>query len=129
MSVTVINNIDISKVMAEWDERVKKALTDAAKIVEEDAKAKAPGHGKLAASIKQNVNGNVATIGSNLYYAKFVEKGTGIFAIGGGSEVKWRYKSADGTWHTTPGQSPKPFLEPALFNNKAKIFQCFVGVF
>lgn len=128
MSVTVINNIDVSKVIAEWDGMVKKALTEAATIVQEDAKAKAPGHGKLSASIKQSVNGNVATIGSSLYYAKFVEKGTGIFAMGGG-EAKWRYKSADGTWHTTPGQSPKPFLEPALFGNKAKILQCFVGMF
>ncbi len=38
----------------------------------------------------------------------------GIYAVGpGGSRAKnipWRYKDADGHWHTTKGQHAQPFL-------------------
>ena len=37
--------------------------------------------------------------------------------------VKWKvvnasYKDAKGEWHTTTGQKPQPFLEPALLDNE-----------
>ena len=53
----------------------------------------------------------VINIGSE--YAVYVNYGTGIYAVGpGGSRAKnipWRYKDADGHWHTTKGQHAQPF--------------------
>lgn len=130
MEVSFTNNINTSKVMNEWDAGLQKALTDAAKIVEDDAKSRARGHGKISGSISKNVTGNVATIGSDLFYAKFLETGTGIFSVGGGGrKTQWFHKDARDKWHRTHGQRPRPFLGPALLNNRAKIFQCFSEMF
>lgn len=49
--------------------------------------------------------------------------GTGIYAVGpGGSRAKnipWRYKDADGHWHTPKGQRAQPFWEPAIDEGRA----------
>ena len=53
-------------------------------------------------------------------YAPYVELGTGIFAQNGDGrqDVPWRYQDAEGNWHTTSGQRPQPFLQPALRDNE-----------
>lgn len=81
------------------------------------------GKGPLAASIAASVKKTKAQVGTNLEYAPYVELGTGLFAANGNGrkDVPWRYKDAKGKWHTTSGQHPKPFLQPAVDVNKANI--------
>lgn len=64
--------------------------------------------------------GNVKTVavGNNIFYAPYVELGTGIHA--GGRQTPWRYKGSDGNWHTTSGMPPRPFLRPAIENHIAE---------
>ena len=59
------------------------------------------------------------TIGSNLFYATYVELGTGIFAEkGNGRKTPWVWKDFNGKWHFTRGMKAandgKGFLRPAV---------------
>lgn len=91
--------------------------------------------GELRASITHDVNSNsqeiIGSVFSNLDYAPFEEKGTGIYAKGGnGRLTPWFYMSKAGKYkggHTTSGQNPHPFLEPARDNNKDKITKILGG--
>ena len=48
-------------------------------------------------------------------YSIFVERGTGIYAEGGGGrKTPWVYRAANGQYYTTEGMRPQPFLNPAL---------------
>lgn len=54
-------------------------------------------------------------IGTNLFYAVYVELGTGIFAEkGNGRKTPWIWKDFNGKWHFTRGMAPRPFLRPAV---------------
>lgn len=76
---------------------VEKGLTAAALLVEGDAKLRAPvDTGNLRSSINHQVDGDRATVGTNVEYAPHVEYGTSR-------------------------QSAQPYLEPALRDNKDKI--------
>ena len=114
-------------VKAEMQATMQKALESAALIVEASAKALAPvDSGELRDKIDHNVkntaNGPVATIGSPLDYALYVEYGTGEKAENGaGRKGGWSYQTPDGEWHHTNGMEPQPFLRPAFRNNKTKI--------
>lgn len=80
--------------------------------------------GILRASITFDVNREKlsCTIGTNVEYAPYYHEGTGIYAAGGrGRQTPWRYRTADGKWHTTAGQKPKPFLQNAVDANRGKI--------
>ena len=60
-------------------------------------------------------------IGTNNEYAAYVELGTGIYAEGGGGRpTPWVYQDANGNWHYTHGQKPKPFLKPAVTDHTDK---------
>lgn len=98
-------------------------LTKAALIVESEAKKKVPvNDGILRASINSQVSTDKAIIGSNLDYAPYVEYGTGVWAKNGnGRKTRWKYKDEQGNWHSSIGQHPQPFLNPALDNNRKKI--------
>lgn len=52
-------------------------------------------------------------VGTNVEYAPYVELGTGKY-YPGGRPTPWRYKDAQGNWHTTSGQEAQPFLQPAV---------------
>mgnify|MGYP003292472389 CR=1 FL=1 len=107
------------------EEAIGKALEKACLIVENDAKINCPvDNGQLRSSITHQIEGTTGIIGTNVEYAPYVEKGTGIYADGG-RETPWRYETADGEWHTTEGQKPQPFLEPALTANIGRIRDCF----
>lgn len=120
-------NLDklLSKLNKLSDMNLEEPLTKACLIVERAAKKNAPASsGELRQSITYEVSNNEGYVGTNLSYAPYVEFGTGIFAAeGNGRQDKWSYQDAEGKWHTTIGQKPKPFLEPALEENKAKITQ------
>lgn len=64
-------------------------------------------------------------VGSKLEYAIYVEMGTGLFAEKGNGrkDVPWRYQDETGKWWSTCGQHPKPFLRPALEDNKNKVIE------
>lgn len=102
-------------------------LTKACLLVENDAKINAPvDTGMLRNSISHRIEGDTGIIGTNQEYAPYVEFGTGVFAAAGdGRQERWSYMDAEGNWHTTIGQHPQPFLEPALKKNKKKITRLF----
>ena len=96
-------------------------------LVERDAKQNAPKDtGALARSIQSKVENNNGSIQGVVFtpleYAPYVEFGTGLFAESGGrTNVPWSYQDDEGNWHTTKGQSPQPYMRPAIDNNREKI--------
>lgn len=106
---------------------LKAGMNKACATVEKSAKEKAPkSGGDLRRSIKSEVNGGSGDIEgvvfTSLFYAPYVEYGTGLFAENGGrKDVPWRYKDDSGDWWTTYGMNPNPFMRPALDENKSKI--------
>lgn len=108
-------------------EKLRMAMGRACALVERSAKQKAPkGNGELARSITSKVEGSgtdiVGIIYTTLEYAPYVEYGTGLFAEEGGrKDVPWCYQDDEGEWHTTSGQHPKPYMRPALDENREEI--------
>lgn len=102
---------------------LNKALNNACLLVENEAKQRCPvGTGDLRNSITHEVEGNEGVVGTNVFYAPYVEYGTGIFSSeGNGRQTPWSYQDAKGEWHTTVGQKPQPFLNPALDANRDAI--------
>lgn len=66
----------------------------------------------------------VVKIGS--MYALYVNYGTGIYATKGSRahRIPWTYKDPNGKWHTTYGQMPQPFWEPAIDAGR-KVFESY----
>ena len=104
---------------------LEEALGRACAIVEADAKKKAPkGNGGLRNSITSKVEGEEGIVYTPLFYAPYVEFGTGLFAESGGrTDVPWCYQDDKGEWHSTSGMKPHPFLRPALNENREKIIE------
>ena len=77
--------------------------------------------GNLRNSITHEVveDENAVYIGTNNEYAAYVCLGTGKYAEGG-RPTPWVYQDANGTWHYTHGQKPKPFLKPAVTDHTDK---------
>ena len=124
--------MSIDKIIVKLDKlgniSVENALERACLIVENSAREKAPVNtGNLRNSITHTVNGNEGVVGTNVEYAPYVEFGTGLFSSQGDGrqDVPWRYQDAEGNWHTTSGQNPQPFLEPALNENRGRIQRIF----
>ena len=109
-------------------EKVENNVQKACLIVERAAKQNAPkGTGELRRSISSRVEINEGDITglvfSPLEYAPYVEYGTGLFAEGGNGrkDVPWNYQDDEGVWHSTSGMKPRPFLRPALEDNRIAI--------
>jgi HK97 gp10 family phage protein len=108
-------------------EAVEAALGRACALVERAAKEKAPkGTGELRRSITSMVEEQdgelVGVIYTPLEYAPYVEYGTGLFAEEGGrQDVPWHYQDDEGNWHSTSGMEPRPYMRPALDENRDKI--------
>jgi HK97 gp10 family phage protein len=107
---------------------VKAAITEASLFVEDVAREKAPkGAGDLRGSIesKVEVKGSEVhgTVFTPLFYAPYVEYGTGLFAEKGNGrkDVPWVYCDDAGNFHSTIGMHPQPFLRPALYENRETI--------
>lgn len=126
-----IENLDklISKL--EKLDNVNQAMEQACILVENEAKTKCPvDNGLLRNSIthyiEDNPNELVGVVGTNVEYAPYVEFGTGIYSsLGNGRQDRWKYKDAKGEWHSTIGQHPQPYLQPALEENRRKIEKMF----
>lgn len=124
----------ITKLISQWPECVEKALTSCGKYTMQDAGWRcSEDSGKLRASIKPEVkmesnkqDGGKVETGTNKKYAVYVEFGTGIYAENGkGRKTAWGY-FYEGTKHEkgfviTRGQKPKPFLRPAIDENRAEL--------
>ena len=110
-------------------DNIKDALGNACALVERSAKQKAPKDtGELRRSITSKVEGNGADIQGVIYtpleYAPYVEFGTGLFAENGGrQDVPWNYQDDEGEWHSTSGMKPRPFMRPALNENREEILR------
>lgn len=126
-----IENLDklISKL--EKLEDVNQAMEQACILVENEAKIKCPvDNGLLRNSITHYIEDNpdelIGVVGTNVEYAPYVEFGTGIYSsLGNGRQDRWKYKDAKGEWHSTIGQHPQPYLQPALEENRRKIEKMF----
>lgn len=109
--------------------KVERSLGKACALIERSAKTKAPkDDGVLRRSITSKVERNVDAIQGIVYtpleYAPYVEYGTGLFAEEGGRKnVPWHYQDDEGEWHTTSGQKPKPYMRPALDENREEILR------
>ena len=111
-------------------DKFERALGRACALVERDAKLKAPkGNGELRRSIESKVEHDgediQGVVFTTLEYAPYVEYGTGLFAEDGNGrkDVPWRYQDDKGKWHTTSGRHPKPFMRPALDENREQILR------
>ena len=111
-------------------QELERAMAKATLFVEGEAKKKAPrDNGDLARSITSKVETTggevVGTVFTPLYYAPYVEYGTGLFAEDGGGrkDVPWHYQDDKGEWHTTSGQHPQPFMRPALDENREQVIR------
>lgn len=109
----------------ESQDKLEGALGKACALVEKSAKEKAPKDtGELRRSITSKVENNEGIIFTPLLYAPYVEYGTGLFAVEGGrKDVPWWYQDDKGEWHSTSGQHPKPFMRPALDENREEILR------
>lgn len=111
-------------------QELERAMAKATIFVEGEAKKKVPRDtGNLANSITSKVETSggevVGTVFTPLYYAPYVEYGTGLFAEDGNGrqDVPWHYQDDKGEWHTTSGQHPQPFMRPALDENREQVIQ------
>ena len=157
MSVEIEN---IDAVLARLDgianpQKMGQALTQACMIVERQAKINAQGlsegDGTLAGSIASRVDGMEGVVYTPLFYAPYVEFGTGIEAEGGKGrqDVPWVYVKHSGKEggaqrsytpeeaaqtvaylrskgldaYMTSGQKPQPFMRPALDDNREKVLE------
>lgn len=104
-------------------QKLESALGKACAIVERSAKEKAPkGTGELRRSITSKVDNNEGIVYTPLEYAPYVEFGTGLFAESGGrTDVPWNYQDDEGNWHSTSGMKPRPYMRPALNENREQI--------
>ena len=102
---------------------IEKALGKACALVERSAKEKAPkDNGELRRSITSKVENNEGIVFTPLKYAPYVEFGTGLFAEEGGrKDVPWCYQDDEGEWHSTSGMKPRPYMRPALEENREEI--------
>ena len=133
MSVEIENMDSVIKALTNILDEKKfiAAMRKSCAMVERTAKQKAPkGDGilrrSITSSIQQEGDSIIGLIFTPLEYAPYVEYGTGLFAVNGGrKDVPWCYQDDEGEWHTTSGQNPKPFMMPALNENRAAIIENF----
>ena len=122
----------LDEVLKEFDvvgnsEKYFECLKKACALVEREAKKKAPkGIGELRRSITSKIDNGEGIIFTPLEYAPYVEYGTGLFAEDGGrQDVPWHYQDDEGNWHSTSGQHPRPYMRPALDENRENILRIF----
>lgn len=111
-------------------QKLEAAIGKACALVEREAKQAAPkGNGELRRSITSKIEKDGDDIRGIVFtpleYAPYVEYGTGLFAEnnGGRKDVPWSYQDDKGEWHTTKGMHPRPYMRPALDNNRDKILR------
>ena len=95
-------------------------VTQGASVIQSNARALAPKDtGNLINSIQIGVFVQdakaISDTGPTADYAKYVEYGTGVFALNGqGRKTPWTYQNPEGNWFTTRGAKAQPFMEPGF---------------
>lgn len=103
----------------------QKALLRGGAVFEAGAKEHCPvdtGHLRDSIHTEAETTARVAT-GTSLKYGPDVEFGTGPKgdpSVPHTTKEFWRYKDAEGNWHTSHGQPPQPFMRTAFAENKDK---------
>ena len=118
---------------------VGKGLEKTADLVQGEAKLLAPvgspkyGGGDLRDSIKvSDVKDRQIEVFTNCDHALFNEFGTGTKgdpAVPHTSKEKWVYKGTDGSFHTSYGMAPRPFMRPAAEKGRTLIGDVFDEVY
>ena len=110
-------------------EGIKAGLEKGCLEVERTAKQTAPKRdGALRRSIASRVeedDGIRGVVYTPLFYAPYVEYGTGLFAENGGrKDVPWTYYDDKlDIYVSTYGQHPMPYMRPALDENREEILR------
>lgn len=107
-------------------------LNKACALVERTAKQTAPKKdGELRRSITYKVEGLSGKVFTPLFYAPYVEYGTGLFSVhpmGGRKDVPWTYfDEKKQEYFKTYGQQPQPYMRPALDTNRDEILKLIRG--
>jgi HK97 gp10 family phage protein len=115
----------LDKLGGNVEKSTQKALLCGAAVFEAGAKAYCPiDTGQLQESIHtQMMDESAASVGTNVKHSIFVEFGTGPKgdpSVPHTTKEFWRYKDAEGNWHTSHGQPPQPFMRTAFSENKDK---------
>lgn len=110
------------------EDSIKAGLEKACLAVERTAKQTAPKvDGTLRNSITSKVEGLTGMVYTPLFYAPYVEYGTGLFSNhpqGGRKNVPWIYYDEKlNEYIATSGQHPQPYMRPALDANRDKIIE------
>lgn len=131
MSITLTSNNIIIKEKIKGG--IEKALYAAGLFLVAKAKEKARiDTGRLVGSINFELidDGRIGVrIGTNVEYAIYIEKGTGIYAIdGNGRKTPWIYTDEEGNTHRTVGSRPYPFLTPAIEENMQEVTRIITDI-
>lgn len=106
-------------------ETVMKGLYFGAEKIKQDARAIVPaktGHLRQSITVEKIPNGY--QVGTNEHYAAFVEYGTGTKgdpAVPHTARKSWRYKDANGVWHTSHGMKAHPYMRPSCEKNRTYV--------
>lgn len=119
---------NIEKIRKDIPELVRTAVERGALIIEGEAKERCPADtGRLRNSITTNSTETGCDVGTNVFYAPYIEYGTGIHAENGnGRETPWSWKGTGKKgqgWHRTNGMPAQPFLRPALDTKKEEVIE------
>ena len=119
---------DIDRIRDDIPELVRFAVERGALIIEGEAKERCPADtGRLRNSITTTSTDSGCDVGTNVYYAPYIEYGTGIHAENGnGRKTPWNWQGDGekwGGWHRTSGMPAQPFLRPALDSKKEEAIE------
>lgn len=121
----------IRKAIKRWPEKLnivnREFIPTAGNIVLGDAISNAPvDNGTLRGSITLQTEKDLATIGTPLNYAPYVEYGTRPHPINSAVKIKgvgWRYIGQH------PGTTEQPYMRPAIDNNRKKLIKLWQSIF
>ena len=115
---------EFKKLLSAKEETALKLIGE---LLEGKAKLLAPVGRVSGGTLRQSIGNRIfagkdgigVAIGSDLHYAIYVEKGTGMYAVGGdGRQDSWTYyEPLTGQYYLTEGMKPQAFLEPAVMKN------------
>ena len=122
----------LDKLGGSIEQSTQKALLRGGAVFEAEAKARCPvDTGHLRDSIHTEAQGEgTAAVGTNTSYAPDVEFGTGPKgdpSVPHTTKKYWRYRDAEGNWHTSHGQPPQPFMRTAFAESKDKAVEAVKG--
>jgi HK97 gp10 family phage protein len=116
----------LDKLGGSIEQSTQKALLKGGAMFESDAKERCPvDTGELRESIHTEAkDAQTVTVGTSCEHGVYVEYGTGPKgdpSVPHTTKKSWRYKGKDGSWHTSHGQPPQPFMRTAFSKNKDKV--------